>query len=394
MEDNNLNENINVISYPEPIENEDCIEKENIDTTVNLMNKPFDPTKINIETKIFSLYTLIKRIENKTIQLNTEAYFQRKEDLWELWEQTEQSRLIESILIQFPLPAFFFDATNDSNWLVIEGLQILSSIENFSVTKTLKLTNLEYLIKLNGFGWDDIGADLQRLLQETQIVVYKIMPGTPTDIKFNIFKRINTGGLVLEPQEIRHALFQGKPAEFIAELASTKEFIDATNKKIKSHRMLDRDFANRFLCFYLLGYENYSPDLDTYMSEAMASIYSKTDIELDKIRYDFKESMKLSKEIFGNEAFCKVYTYEKKIPPVNKALFDAISVQFAKLSQNERSELKNKGMLLKNELIEELSTNIKFFNSVTSSTGDKKKVLERHEVIKELIHKIITLQND
>lgn len=369
--------------------NTEEIEKETIDEKVRLMDKPFDPTKINIETKSQSLDTLISRIERGNIEMNTETYFQRKDDLW---DPVKQSRLIESILIQFPLPAFFFDATNDKKWLVVDGLQRLSSIRNFALKKTLKLRELEFLESLNKInaGWDDIGEDLQRIIKETQVVIYKIMPGTPTDVKFNIFKRINTGGLTLEPQEIRHALFQGTPAKLIAELAKTKEFLEATEHKIATDRMLDRDFVNRFLCFYLLGYENYQPDLDTYMSKALASINSKSAEDIEKIKYNFRESMILSKVIFGNEAFRKVVSddYERR-PPINKALFDAISTQFALLSDEERLILKERKELMKQGLCNLLNPSGTFFTSVTSSTGDKGRITERHNSLKELIMKII-----
>jgi hypothetical protein len=365
------------------------IEKEIIDETVRLMDKPFDPTKINIETKTPSLDTLIKRIKHKTIQLNTESYFQRQDDLWDV---EKQSRLIESILIQFPLPAFFFDATDDDNWLVVDGLQRLSSIRNFVVKKDkpLRLTNLEFLTQLNGKSWDELPINLQRIIEESQVVIYKILPGTPTDVKFNIFKRINTGGLILEPQEIRHALFQGKPADFIAELARTEEFLEATENKIATHRMLDRDFANRFLCFYLFGYENYQPDLDTYMSKAMASINDKSPNEMEKIKSDFREAMILSKQIFGREAFRKVYHEYDRLPPINKALFDAISVQFALLNEAERSRLnKEHRKDVKKGLFDLLSCDDRFFTSVTSSTGDKNRIIYRHESMKKLINNII-----
>lgn len=364
---------------------EEGSEIEEIDPTVPIMEKPFDPTKIDIDTKTPSLDTLIKRIRHKTIQLNTESYFQRKDDLW---NKVNQSRLIESILIRFPLPAFFFDASDDNNWLVVDGLQRLSSIRNF-VEGKLELTNLEFLVHLNGKKWDDLSTDLQRLIEESQVVIYKIMPGTPTDVKFNIFKRINTGGLILEPQEIRHALFQGRPAGFISELATTKEFLEATDYKIKTHRMLDRDYTNRFLGFYLYDYKNYAPDLDTFMSKAMASINHKTDKELDKIREDFKESMKLAKAVFGKEAFRKIYRDKDRLPPINKAIFDVISVQFALLSKQEREKVKEKKSEVKKNLKDALGTDEYLFLSVTTSTGDKNRVIYRHETIEKIIKNTI-----
>lgn len=373
------------------IEAGDGTEKEQVDDQVLLMEKPFDPTLIKIETKTPSLDTLIKRIERKSIQMNTETYFQRKDDLW---DKTKQSRLIESILIRFPLPAFFFDASDDNNWLVVDGLQRLSSIRNFVVDKSQALTNLEFLTHLNGMYWDDLPEDLQRVIEEAQVVIYKIMPGTPTDVKFNIFKRINTGGLILEPQEIRHALFQGRPATFIYELANQKAFKEATGNKIKTDRMLDRDFANRFLGFYLLGIENYGTkefgyDLDSYMSKAMAEIYSKTEEELASISNAFKASMQLAKTIFGDEAFRKVRASSKIKPPINKALFDALSTQLALLSEDEATRLKENKAAFKTTLKEELTNNEVFFSAVTSGTGDKTKVATRHNKIKELINQVI-----
>jgi len=368
---------------------EEDIEKEEIDRFEKLMDKPFDPTKINIETKTPSLDTLIKRIERKSIQMNTESYFQRKDDLW---DAQKQSRLIESILIRFPLPAFFFDATDDNNWLIVDGLQRLSSVRNFCVTKTLKLTGLEFLSHLEGKTWDGLPENLQRIIEEMQVVIYKIMPGTPTDVKFNIFKRINTGGLILEPQEIRHALFQGKPASFIYELAQMPEFLAATGGKIKTHRMLDRDFANRFLCFYLFGYENYEPDLDTFMSRAMAALYKKTKEELELIKSDFSASMNLAKSIFGIEAFRKVLIYNQKLPPINKAIFDVIATQFALLTEDERIKLESQARHFKDQFQKLLMYDIGFFASVTSSTGDKRNIIRRHSGVKGLIQTVIYKQ--
>lgn len=364
-------------------------EKEDYES-MELMEKPFDPTKINIDTKTPSLDTLIKRIDRKSIEMNTSSYFQRKDDLW---DRTKQSRLIESILIRFPLPAFFFDASDDDRWLVVDGLQRLSSIRNFCVKENgeyqMKLANLEFLTHLEGSTFEDLPVSLQRVIEEAQVVIYKIMPGTPTDVKFNIFKRINTGGLVLESQEIRHALFQGKPADFIARLAKTPSFLKATNSKIPTDRMLDRDFANRFLSFYLLGYNNYSSDLDTFMSKSMAEIGHLDDVRLNKIQNDFESAMELSYAIFKERAFRKIYKTHKRTPPVNKALFDAISTQFALLNIDEQNKLKSNKTAFKNGLKELIKNDQEFFASISSSTSDKRRIIYRHSQIKNLIIKAI-----
>lgn len=396
MEDNNI---INpailatTILNQNPVELADGTEKEQVDETLTLMEKPFDPTQIKVESKTPSLDTLIKRIKGGSIQMDTSNYFQRQDDLWDIGKQ---SRLIESILIRFPLPAFFFDASDDNNWLVVDGLQRLSSIRNFCVLKKLKLTNLEFLTHLNGKTWDDLSESLQRVIEEATVIIFKILPGTPTDVKFNIFKRINTGGLVLEPQEIRHALFQGIPSDFMTELARSKEFVEATNHKIEVRRMLDRDFVNRFLCFYLLGTDNYGTkefgqDLDTFMSKAMASLNNKTETELNKIREDFKNAMILSKDVFGEKAFRKVHKNHDRLPPINKAIFDTIATQFGLLTATQRVELKAKKTAFKNGLKDLLNQDEYFFTSVTTSTGDKKRVVYRHSKVDELIKQ--TLNN-
>jgi len=358
-----------------------------------LMEKPFDPTLINIDTKTPSLDTLVKRISHGEILLNTETYFQREPNLW---KPTQQSRLIESILIRFPLPAFYFDGSDKNKWLVVDGLQRLSSIRNFIIDKEkpLRLTNLEFLTQLEGKTYDELDRDLQRIIEETTVVVYIINPGTPVDVKFNIFKRINTGGLVLEPQEIRHALFQGAPAKFIAELGSLQEFEEATTGALKrNNRMIDRDFANRFLGFYLFGYQNYEPDLDTFMSRAMASIYDMDEDKKVEIKRDYIASLKLNKDIFGDNAFRKIDPVSQARKPINKAIFDAFSVQFALLSEDERNVIKKCKELIVDGFIRLLQDQ-NFFSSVSSSTGDKRRVTNRHLAIYKLIHETINSYND
>jgi hypothetical protein len=351
-----------------------------------IMEKPFNPALINIKLEAPTIYNLIDRLLQTPPEIDLYADFQRKDDLW---DEGKQSRLIESILIKLPLPAFYFDGTNDNKWLVVDGLQRLSALRNFIIKKSLRLTGLEFLKDFDGYSYDELPRSLKRLIETTQITAHIINPGTPAAVKFNIFKRINTGGLVLEPQEIRHALNQGVPAKFVAELAKSKEFMSATEGKIDSSRMLDREFATRFVAFYMTEPKDYTPDLDSFLNNAMAALNSLSENERNDIQSAFVKSMQTANYVFGQWAFRKADKYPERRKPISKALFDVWSVALAKLTDEERLSLvKQKGRVL--DCFAALCVGDPvFWSSITSSTGEKNKVNYRFTAVQNLVKGVL-----
>ena len=351
-----------------------------------LMEKPFDPNKIDITTKTPSLDILIKRLKADPAEIDLSPAFQRHSDLW---DDEKQSRLIESILIKFPLPAFYFDGSDNNKWLVVDGLQRLSSLRNFIILKKLKLKGLEFLSQLNGMKFDDLPRSLQRQIEETQITAYIINDGTPEEVKFNIFQRINTGGLTLNSQEIRHALNQGIPAQFVAELAELDELKYATDQALKPKRMLDREFVTRFLAFYLHPYPEYIPDLDTYLNSAMGELKKIDNSQRQKIKSDFIQSVLLAKSIFGEWAFRKTDKYPDKRNPINKALFEVWSVSLAKLDYSEKKTLEERKEMLFDKSIELVKKDTMFFDSITTSTSNKSSVAYRFSSVEKIIQETL-----
>lgn len=369
------------------IVSEPLVEYEDMSTGL-IMDNPFNPNKIDITTKPLTIDLLIKRLKANPPEIDLEPAFQRKKDLWDV---QKQSQLIESLLIKFPLPAFYFDGTDNNCWLVVDGLQRLSSLSNFMVNKKLKLKGLEFLNKLEGMGFDELPRNMQRQIEEAQITAYIINPGTPDEVKFNIFKRINTAGLWLNTQEIRHALNQGIPASFVAELADTQEFKEATNNSVRTERMVDREFVTRFLSFYLHSYLNYVPDLDTFMNKTMNEL-KKTSVETRaKIKKDFISAMILSKNIFGDWAFRKADQYPEKKKPINKALFEVLSVLLSKLNDEEKNILSLKKEIIFEKFVSTMKNDSVFYNSITTATGNKGNVAMRFSRMEILIKEVLSL---
>lgn len=367
------------------IVSEPLVEYEDMSTGV-IMDKPFNPNKIDIITKPLTIDLLIKRLKANPQEIDLEPAFQRKKDLW---DAQKQSQLIESLLIKFPLPAFYFDGTDNNRWLVVDGLQRLSSLSNFMVKKKLRLKGLEFLNKLEGMGFDELPRNMQRQIEEAQITAYIINPGTPDEVKFNIFKRINTAGLWLNTQEIRHALNQGIPASFVAELAETQEFKEATTNSVRTERMVDREFVTRFLSFYLNGYLNYVPDLDTFMNKTMNELKKTTIDTREKIKKDFISAMILSKNIFGDWAFRKADQYPEKKKPINKALFEVWSVLLSKLNDDEQNSLLLKKEIIFDKFVSIIKNDTTFYDSITTATGNKGNVAVRFSKIEFLITKVL-----
>lgn len=335
---------------------------------------------------------MIDKIEYDEVNFNTA--FQRKSDLW---DATQQSRLIESVLLRLPLPAFYFDEIIENEndiekrktiWQVIDGLQRCSAFNNYIVAQNLRLENLEFLSQFNGRKYAELPRELQRRIKQTPITTYVVEKGTPDEVKFNIFKRINTGGLILTPQEIRHAMNQGVAAETIADLADMKEFKEATCHIIKTERMEDRDFVTRYVAFYLQSYTLYVPDLDSFMTKGMAAIKNISKDSIEKMKEDFRQAMLTANKIFGNDAFRKRMSMEDRRKPINKALFEVQSVIYAKMSSQQRKLL----ILNKDEyrsLFVQLNRDEKFRYAISSGTGQKESVNKRFIEIKRIIESTI-----
>lgn len=350
----------------------------------------FIPAEVNISQRPVNIYNLMERLENDEIDL--EPNFQRKGNLWTL---EQQSRLIESLILKIPIPAFYFNATDDDCWIVIDGLQRLSAFLNFLVGMydeksheriKQKFSGLQYLSDFNGHTFDDLPRQYVRRIKETSVIAYTVEKGTPDEIVFNIFQRINTGGIALNDQEIRQALYSGKATKFIELLAENKEFLNATQKAIRTDRMLDREYVTRFLAFTELDYKvEYLGNIDSYLIKTMKLVNNYNNIELIKIEKKFELIMKYCAVIFGKYAFRK-YNENWRRGPINKAIFEMWVVCFNELTEKQLKIIaENKKVFL--ETFGRLQLSTEFITA--TKAGDRYSTMRRIEMARSLIKEFI-----
>lgn len=346
---------------------------------------PFDPSKIDIKMDKITIDSIVKRIKNN--ELEFDSSFQRKVGLW---SKKQKSQLIESIFLKIPLPAFYFDASNDDKWQIIDGLQRIGTIKEYVVEQSFALTGLEFLKDLDNSRFDDLPRSLQRRIEETNLNAYLVNPSTPKNVKFNIFKRINTGGLILEPQEIRNALYQGRATEFLLNMSKMEEFKRATDYSIKADRMLDREFCLRYIAFNYLNLEEYNGVLDDFLNSGMEFLATQTDEGLRNIQVEFAEVMNNCRKIFGKFAFRRINT-EARRGPVNKALFESWSIIIKSLNDEKIEKIiKNREQLWKEYA--KLCDDYVFQNAIRAA--DKNSIKTRIRMIEKIVAEALKENND
>lgn len=356
------------------------LETENVSLSPDERIRSFDPTKINITMVPMALDSLVRRLKNEEINLNTE--FQRKSGLW---SNVKKSQLIESLLLKIPLPAFYFDASDDGEWLIIDGLQRITAIYEFIVMKTLKLEGLEFFNDLNGLGYEELPRQFSRRIDESSLITFTVKDGTPVNVKYNIFKRLNTGGLELKPQEIRHALYQGQATVFLKELSLSKDFLRVTCHSIKTERMLDQEFVLRFIAVCYYGIENYDSLPEDFLNETMDYINHQKTEKIKDIRTEFAAIMVIMYELFGNAAFRKMASDGRR-RPINKAIYEMWCKAIFDLDSPKRKELKEKKEQLKINYIKLCERN-DFLAYVRAS--DKYSYNKRMNQMKNLIEGVL-----
>ncbi len=363
------------------------------ETDTSTKKPGYGPDEIFVENKPFSLKHIIDLIEFKDIEISPD--FQRNF----IWDKTRQSRLIESILLGLPLPSIYLSQYDDGTLTIVDGLQRISTIYNFYNDK-FTLTNLEYLHDCNGKKYSQLSSILSplriRRFAQTQVMCFVIDYRSPNQLKFDLFRRLNTGGKPLNNQEIRNCLSNNKVQKIIREMINLKSFKLATSNSILDKRMDGRDAALRFICFYEMYNEYlisgkdkfkdfYNGDMEKTLDDFVDILNTKSHEELNKYVELYDDSLLRAYTLFKEHTFRKLtpeLIEKNRKPPINKLLMLSISVLLTQYKNKSIDEFEN----LKDKFNDYIYNDDELYNVLSWGTNGKNNV----EVAFDKIHSFLT----
>jgi hypothetical protein len=249
-----------------------------------------------------------------------------------VWDKTRASKLIESFLIELPVPVIYLGQNSEEKYEVIDGLQRMTSTFDFFDNK-FPLSGLEIRPELNGKHFKDLDPKTQGKLQDTTLRTFELANTTPKDLMFIIFERLNTGGKALNDMEIRNCMFRGKLNDLIKALAKNTEFVSAINQKNMATRMHDRALVLRFLAFYKLTYLKARKGLKPFLNEFLETYKNPDTTKLADFQDTFTKSMRACYTVFGDKAFRLTKTSDRDAgqwaAKPNASVFQVLAVSFA-----------------------------------------------------------------
>lgn len=250
--------------------------------------------KVDFDTYDITVDELLRRLSERRIEVAPSYQRQFR------WDEARQSRIVESLLLGIPIPPLFM-ATNSlddvgTGWEVVDGVQRLMSLAHFteigssSDSSRFALCDLEILRKFNNYSYMELPENIQRHLLDRSLKVIILNDKSDPKVRFDLFERLNTGGISLTPQELREAVYRGAFVEFLTRLSSTAEFKNSVNI---GERKLDDGTPNemvlRFFAF-LDEYDNFDHSVIDFLNDYMQNAQDFTADELAKRERIFYET--------------------------------------------------------------------------------------------------------
>lgn len=256
--------------------------------TINLSEQLSEQRrKVDFNTYDMSVKELISMVNEGEINIAPDYQRQFR------WDEERQSKLVESIFLGIPVPSLFMATNSDNTWEVIDGVQRLSTIINFAAdldskardfighSEALRLTNLNKLYFFNNCSYSDLPTNVQLDFRLKPLKVITLSDKSDRQVRFDLFERLNTGGVRLSEQEIRSCVYRGAFNDMLKKLANDSNFLLITKKPEKAFS--DGTMEELVLRFFAYYYDrtSFSHDVKNFLNEYMGKNDNKNLLEME-----------------------------------------------------------------------------------------------------------------
>lgn len=297
--------------------------------------------KVKVDKGFYTVFELKRRFDAKPKRVILDSDFQREN----VWFKDRKSELIESVLMGLPLPVFYFNQDKYGNLIVVDGRQRLGTLFSY-MGDEFALRKLKIMPEINGVKFSELSVILKGRIEDFQIQAHIIMPPTPDRIKFDIFDRVNRGGVSLNKQEMRNALYQGTATGLLNKIVKSDMFGKSTGKAFqKETRMKDKYLLTRFITFLLyhkgiLEDEKgepylYKNDIDELLGKGMEALNHMNELELEKLEQFVLSTLEKSYYYLGENAFRLVKGNRRS--PINMNVFETIMYAMQYIPANQEN---------------------------------------------------------
>lgn len=318
---------------------------------------------------------ICERLEKKKMIANPD--FQRNY----VWDDKPiiKSRLIESVLLDVPIPIIYTSETPDGREEVIDGQQRVITFHGFKTNKFV-LKGLTILSELNGKKYEELPENLQDKFLNTGITVIKILLQSQKDIKFEVFVRLNRGSVKLSEQELRNCIYRGDFNKLLKELRENKDFLNLQGLEKPNTRMVDAERILRFFAFCDISERNYKSPLKKFLNDYMEKKKNIIDVEMEEKKKLFKKCVELCQQVFGDVSFRRYYVYENEEGKTDKKINEGLmDIQLYGFKEYEKRDISGKEQVIRDAFIDLITTDKQMIESIEKGTYGTPQVKLRTE---------------
>lgn len=341
--------------------------------------------RLVFQSSDLSLDAIANMVEGGAIDIKPK--YQRRER----WSKDKQSALIESFLLNIPVPPIYLSEDEYGKYSIIDGKQRVTAIYNF-ILNNEQLVNLEKFKEIENYTFDQLPSQLNNALRiRPYIRVITLLNQSDTLLKYEVFNRLNTGGDKLNPQEIRNAAFEGDFNDLIVKLSEDdlfRKLFNLTNEKDREKSKLYKEMTDveYVLRFFTLRakWESFNGNMRISMDSFMEENLDVSQSQLSDYKNDFLKTLELCDIIWGDRAF-------KRPDGRNEIIQGIYDVQTVALSYflDQEAKIISEKKLIREEFEKQYFEDSEFQTSMRQFTSNIKQVNYRISKMIDILKEIL-----